>query len=235
MDTRSERRNLFMLTLLLALTIGGYAYAPRSAFAHGGVKLEQDECVVKVGPVKVHFIGYQRKGEPEEFCDDIPRTGPTVIALSALESARLPDSYMVQNQAPTAEPAAPTVDLRELAIGVRIVKNLGEEKEKADLGATTEFYAPPKIHRNATMTFEHDFKEAGNYVAIITVADRDGREWSSRFPFEVGVFSLWNTIEYILYAIGFFALSAGLWLVAWKRRKGPAEPAADGAALHQAE
>lgn len=223
MDTRSMRRSLFVLVLATASAMTS------SAFAHGGVKLEQDECVATVGPVKVHFIGYQRKGEPEEFCDDIVRTGPTVIALTAVESGRLPDSYMAQNQASNAAPPAPAVDVRDIAIGVRIVKDVGEAGDSA---AATEFYAPPKIHRNATMTFEHDFKEAGNYVAIITVADRDGHEWSSRFPFRVGVLSLWNMIEYVLYGIGFLALSAGLWLIAWRRP--PTEPGADGA-LHHAE
>lgn len=205
-------RITFTLTLMWA------AATASSAFAHGGVKLEQDTCVVTVGPVTVHFIGYQRKGEPEEFCNDIAQTGPTVIALSAMESGRLPDSYIVQNQTPAAAPTTPAVDLREIAIGVRIVKAVGEEKEKADVGAATEFYAPPKIYRNATLTFEHDFKDAGTYVAIITVADSKGNEWSSRFPFTVGVFSLWNTLEYILYAIGFVSLSVLLWLVAWRRR-----------------
>ncbi len=223
MDTRSSRRSLFMLTFLLASAMA------ENAFAHGGVKLEQDECVTTVGPVKVHFIGYQRKGEPEEFCDDIAQTGPTVIALTAIELGRQPDSYMAQNQAPSSAPPAPAVDVRDIAIGVRIVKEGGEG---ADIEAATQFYAPPKTQRNATMTFEHDFKEAGNYVAIITVADRDGHEWSSRFPFRVGVLSLWNTIEYVLYGIGFLGLSAGLWLIAWRRR--PTEPA-HGAALHQAE
>ncbi|ATQ66681.1 hypothetical protein CQW49_01285 [Methylosinus trichosporium OB3b] len=219
MDTRSSRRRIFLLAFLSGIATAGYA------FAHDGVKLEQDTCVLKVGPVKVHFIGYQNKGEPQEFCDDIARTGPTVIALSAMELDRLPDSYIVQNQAPAAPSAAPSVDLREIAIGVRIVKDVGE---------ATEFYAPPKIYRNATMTFEHDFREAGKYAAIITVADRDGQEWSGRFPFTVGVFSVWNSIEYILYAIGFVALSAGLWRIAW-RGKRPAKPEDPVTIFHQAE
>lgn len=225
MELGAWKRNVFALTLMSAIAMAN------SAFAHGGVKLEQDECVVRLGPITVHFIGYQRKGEPEEFCNDIPQTGPTVIALSAMESGRLPDSYIVQNQAPAAAPVTPAVDLREIAIGVRIVKDVGAEKEKADIGAATEFYAPPKIHRNSTMTFEHDFKDAGSYVAIVTVADGKGNEWSSRFPFTVGVFSLWNTIEYILYAVAFASLSIGLWLVAWRRK--PQTGATDIAAIAQ--
>jgi hypothetical protein len=205
-----------------------------NAFAHDGVKLEQDTCVVTVGPVKVHFIGYQRKGEPQEFCDDIAKTGPTVIALSAIEADRLPDNYIVQNQAPTAAPAGSGVDLREIAIGVRIVKDVGEAKENADIGAVTAFYAPPKIYRNTTMTFEHDFQEAGKYVAIITVADRDGHEWSSRFPFTVGVFSLWNMLDYILYGVGFVGLIGVLWALAWRRGRKLEHAEAHGV-LHQAE
>jgi hypothetical protein len=227
MDTRSTRRGLFAFAFACVMSATG------SAVAHDGVKLEQDTCVVKVGPVKVHFIGYQRTGEPQEFCQDIAQTGPTVIALSALED-RLPDNYIVQNQAPAAAPASPSVDLREIAIGVRIVEDVGEEKEKADIGAVTTYYAPPKLHRNATMTFEHDFRKAGHYVAIITVADRDGQEWSARFPFAVGLFSLWNMLDYVLYVFGFVSLCAFLWYVLG-RRAGPTEAEHASAAFHQAE
>lgn len=227
MDTRSSRRGIFAFAFACVMAVAG------SAFAHDGVKLEQDTCVVKVGPVKVHFIGYQRTGEPQEFCQDIAQTGPTVIALSALED-RLPDNYIVQNQASPAAPASPSVDLREIAIGVRIVEDVGEEKEKANIGAVTTYYAPPKTHRNATMTFEHDFRKAGHYVAIITVADRDGHEWSARFPFAVGLFSLWNMLDYVLYVIGFVSLCAFLWYVLGRRAK-PTEAEHASAAFHQAE
>ena len=81
--------------------------APYNAYAHGGVKLEQDECVLKIGPNTMHFIGYQRTGEEQEFCEDIAKTGPTIIALTAVSP-----------------------DLRDMAIGIRVVKDVGEEEEK---------------------------------------------------------------------------------------------------------
>jgi hypothetical protein len=162
--------------------------ATTGAFAHGGVKLEQDTCVLKIGPSTMHFIGYQREGEEEEFCEDIARTGPTVIALSAISP-----------------------DLRDMAIGVRVVKDVGEEKEKQNLDAVTVAYYPPKVYPNGIMTFEHNFKDAGRYVGIVTVADDLGNQWVSRFPFTVGVFTFMAYLDYILYAVAFTALCGFLW------------------------
>ncbi|PWB82496.1 MAG: hypothetical protein C3F11_11660 [Methylocystaceae bacterium] len=177
------------MTLLSAMALAS------SAFAHGGVKLEQDECVLKIGPNTMHFIGYQRKGEEQEFCEDIAYTGPTVIALTAVQS-----------------------DLRDMAIGIRVVKDVGEEKEKADIDAVTEAYLPPKVYRNGILTFEHDFKTAGRYVGIVTVSDDQGQQWVSRFPFSVGLYTFGGMLEYILYAVAFVSLSAGLWLVCRPRK-----------------
>jgi len=162
--------------------------APSAAFAHGGVMLEQDECVLRIGPSTMHFIGYQRSGEEAEFCEDIANTGPTVIALTAVSP-----------------------DLRDMAIGIRVVKDVGEQKEKANLDAITVAYLEPKVYRNGTMTFEHDFKDAGRYVGIVTVRDDLGNEWVSRFPFSVGLYTFWGMIEYILYGVGFFSLVAFMW------------------------
>jgi len=191
---------------LLALGVAILAGAANPASAHGGVKLEQDECVLKIGPNTMHFIGYQRTGEEQEFCEDIAHTGPTVIALTAVSP-----------------------DLRDMAIGVRIVKDVGqkdasqkdvgEEQEKANLEAATEFYLPPKVYRNGTMTFEHDFKKAGYYVGIVTVSDDQGNQWVSRFPFTVGIYTFMGMIEYILYAVGVTSLSAFLWYMYWRRQQ----------------
>jgi len=181
------KRGVFAAALGL---IAAFGLAPSSALAHGGVKLEQDECVLHIGQSTMHFIGYQRSGEEQEFCEDIAKTGPTVIALEAVSE-----------------------DLRDMAIGVRVIKDVGgEANEKGDLTAATVFKMEPKVYRNGIMTFEHDFKDAGHYVGIVTVRDDLGNEWVSRFPFTVGLYTFWGMIEYILYGVGFFSLIGVMWL-----------------------
>jgi len=188
---------VFAICLVTAFTM------PESAIAHGGVKLEQDECVFKIGPNTMHFVGYQRVGEEQEFCEDIAQTGPTVIGLTAVSP-----------------------DLRDMAVGVRVIKDVGEAKEKADINAVTVFYRSPKVYQNGSMTFEHDFKEPGRYVGIVTVSDDLGNSWVSRFPFTVGLFSVMGAIEYILYGIAFIALCGFLWFMLLQRgRRAATTPA----------
>lgn len=167
----------------------GVSLLPTGAAAHGGVKLEQDECVMQLGPNTLHFIGYQRSGEEQEFCQDIAQTGPTVIALSAVSP-----------------------ELRDMAIGVRIVKDVGEANEKANLDAITIVNMEPKVYRNGILTLEHDFRDAGHYVALVTVRDDLGNEWVTRFPFGVGLYTFWGMLEYILYGVGFVSLIGAMWL-----------------------
>ncbi|BDV34269.1 hypothetical protein [Methylocystis iwaonis] len=165
--------------------IGALGIASTGALAHGGVKLEQDECVFKIGPSNMHFIAYQRTGEEEEFCEAVAKTGPTVIALEAVSD-----------------------ELRDMAMGVRIVKSEGDATEASNAAAATVFKLEPKIYRNGIMTFEHNFKDAGHYVAIVTVRDDLGNEFVSQFPFSVGLYTFWGLIEYILYGVGFVSLVA---------------------------
>ncbi len=181
---------------VFAICLGAAFIMPESAIAHGGVKLEQDECVLKIGPNTMHFVGYQRTGEEQEFCEDIAQTGPTVIGLTAVSP-----------------------DLRDMAIGVRVIKDVGKEKEKADIDAATVFYRTPKVYQNGSMTFEHDFKEPGRYIGIVTVSDELGNSWVSRFPFTVGLLTVMGMIEYILYGVAFVALCGFLWFMLSQRAK----------------
>ncbi len=182
-------RGLFKRGLCAAAfgLVAAFGLAPSNALAHGSVKLEQDECVFKIGPTSMHFIAYQRTGEEEEFCEVIAQTGPTVIALQAV-----------------------TDELRDMAMGVRIIKDQGGEAD--DLAAATVLKLEPKIYRNGIMTFEYDFKDAGRYVALVTVRDDLGNEFVSRFPFSVGLYTFWGMIEYILYGVGFVSLVTIMWL-----------------------
>ena len=51
------------------------------AFAHGGVSVQGNKCIMKIGPDTMYFTGYQPQSSREEFCDDIPNAGQMVVAL----------------------------------------------------------------------------------------------------------------------------------------------------------
>ncbi|MDZ7685760.1 MAG: hypothetical protein U5O39_12760 [Gammaproteobacteria bacterium] len=49
-----------------------------AATAHGGVVLEDDMCVIKIGFLKAHFTLYQPAARGnEEFCGEVPVSGGT--------------------------------------------------------------------------------------------------------------------------------------------------------------
>jgi hypothetical protein len=180
--------------------VAAFGLTPSAALAHNAVKLEQDECVFKIGPSTMHFIAYQRTGEEQEFCQDIAQTGPTVIALQAVSP-----------------------DMRDMAIGARIVKDTGDAKKNLEGAALASW--EPKVYRNGIMTFEHNFANAGRYAVVVTVRDDLGNEFVSQFPFEAGLYTFWGMIEYILYGVGFVSLIGVMWLTLRAR----ARRAIDGA------
>ena len=47
--------------LLLQLTLVYLMVGRQDATAHGGVSMEDDLCVIKIGFLKAHFTGYQPK------------------------------------------------------------------------------------------------------------------------------------------------------------------------------
>src|SRR5664279_921157 len=56
-----------------------------SAYAHGGVGMQDNRCVLRIGPDLMFFTGYQPQNSREEFCDDVPNIGQTVVALDMQE------------------------------------------------------------------------------------------------------------------------------------------------------
>ena len=95
--------------------------------AHGGLSMEKDFCKLRLGPYAMHFTGYQPEVTgANEFCEDIPRVGHTVVALDALD-----------------EP------LRDLPIEVRIIRDTGDE---SNLGTITVFHPVSYTHLRAHET-----------------------------------------------------------------------------------
>ena len=58
--------------------------------AHGGLALADDMCILTVGPYTIHFTGYQPLTQEEEFCEDIPEKGKTIVALDYINDELRP-------------------------------------------------------------------------------------------------------------------------------------------------
>ncbi|HXW71184.1 MAG TPA: hypothetical protein VEK34_07085 [Methylocella sp.] len=151
--------------------------APSVAYAHGGVGMVDNRCVLRIGPDKMFFTGYQPQNSREEFCDDIPNTGQTVVALDMQDT-----------------------ELRSMLTEIRIIKDDGthtringlpvltddELASKELIDPVTISYLPARKYPTGTLTFEHTFPENGKFIGIVTVENDHGQKYISQFPFAVG-------------------------------------------------
>lgn len=148
------------VAVLIAATLG----AAGSAYAHGGVSIDQGQCIMKIGPDTMSFTGYQPNKSRDQFCDDIPDVGPTIIVLDAQQD-----------------------ELRDMALEIRILRNVGQKSDDENMEANTEYYVPPKVYKTGTLNFEYTFANKGNYIGLVKARTTDGsKEYVSRFPFAVG-------------------------------------------------
>lgn len=154
------------------------------AAAHGRLGAAEGRCRLYIGPDIMNFTGYLPDASKSEFCEDIPATGHTIIALDAEQN-----------------------ELRDMPVEICIVKDIGgEDKENADLDAVTVAYRGPRLYPTGTINFEHVFNDPGYFVGIVTVTGEHGERWVSRFPFSVGK-SFFRTLPYyILMASAVLAL-----------------------------
>jgi hypothetical protein len=178
---------LRLVTLCLA-AMAALASAP--AVAHGALRAAENACVLRIGPDLLYFAGYQPALSRRKFCEDIPTTGDTIFALD----------YAQQ-------------ELREMTADFRIIRDTSEEDEAKKLDKITVAYLPPKVYPNGTINFEHDFKETGDFVGIVTLVGPHGEHWVSRFPFSVGRLYPPQTPYYLIA----FAVVAGAALLLWGR------------------
>jgi len=179
--------------LLLTLSLSFTAQVQ----AHGGLSLADDICKLTIGPFTMHFTGYQPESTQEkEFCEDIPATGRTVVALDYIEEA-----------------------LRPLPTEVRIIRDTGAQAgAEGNLDAITILHIPAKVYPNGSINFEYDFMQPGKFVGLVTVRDKE--EYVSRFPFSVGEPK--GTSPYLIVAIAALIGAAAVFFLRGRQKSTPA-------------
>jgi hypothetical protein len=185
-DGMSKLLYAIFLTTITALS--GSA-AESEARAHGAMQRQRSACLLKVGPDFMYFSGYQPEASRNRFCEDIPATGDTIFVLDYGQD-----------------------EMRGMSTDFRIIRDIGEPAEPAQLEKATVAYLPPKVYPAGTLNFEHVFKEPGEFVGIVTVDGPNGEHWVSRFPFTVGGRPLSARMPYFLIAAaGVLALTIYFW------------------------
>jgi hypothetical protein len=191
-----------MITRGLAAWLLATALLTSAAYAHGGVGMVDNRCVLRIGKDIMFFTGYQPQNSRGEFCDDIPTPGLTVVALDMQET-----------------------ELRDMLTEIRIIRDDGthtsmnglpvlstdELASKEVLDPVTINYMPPKKYPTGTLTFQHTFPENGKFIGIVTVTNDHGQTFVSQFPFAVGQPIGKSLALYGLLAAGGLAAIYGLW------------------------
>ena len=155
--------------VLLALLL-----APHYAWGHGGVVLEEDQCVLKMGFLLAHFTVYQPQDRgSEEFCEDVPEIGDSVFVLDYMHDfmKEMPVDFRIITDATELGTFANWDDVRALG----------------DLTASTVFYQPPQQRADGVLTASHRFDRAGGYIGIVTASHpTQEKTYNAVFFFRVG-------------------------------------------------
>jgi hypothetical protein len=161
--------NLTKALILLVLLAGS-----TTCYSHGGVSIQDDVCIIKIGRYKAHFTGYlPQERATQEFCEDIPAVSESVFVLDFMND-----------------------ELRSLDVDFRIIRdvnNLGVNATVSDLGGkeairqATVYYSDPKIHANGVFTTRYRFNNGGGYIGIVNATNPlSGKTHQAIFPFSVG-------------------------------------------------
>lgn len=134
------------------------------AQAHGGVSIDQGQCIMKIGPDTMTFTGYQPQKSRDQFCDDIPDIGQTIIVLDAQQD-----------------------ELRDMTLEIWIFRNVDQKNDEENLEQNTQVYVPPKKYKTGTLNFDYNFPTKGKFIGLVKAQNDDGSKvYTSRFPFSVG-------------------------------------------------
>ena len=162
-------RNISLQLTLVVLMTGCQA-----VIAHGGVGMEDDVCVIKIGFLKAHFTVYQPKTYgSQEFCEDIPEVANSVFVIDYLHDF-----------------------LKEMQVDFRIINDVNDFGVFANwddvtglknIEQDTVFYLPSVKRSDGGLTVNYDFQQAGGYIGIVTAVHPDKEKtYHAVFYFQVG-------------------------------------------------
>jgi hypothetical protein len=184
------------MKLLTALSVFVLmSFLPLRVLAHGGVSIEDDNCILKIAGMRAHFTGYQPElRATQEFCEDIPELGRAIIVIDFI-----------------------TPTLREQSVEFRVlrdVKNLKSAGRYEDLGsakdidAATVLKMPASVYSRGTITFDQVFQTPGWYIGYLTAIDnKTGKVMHSVFPFRVGVRHYGRYVGAAFFSLGLAGLA----------------------------
>jgi hypothetical protein len=159
---------------LLQLTVGCLILWHQNVGAHGGVGMEDDMCVLKIGFLTAHFTGYQPlTNGTKEFCEDIPEVGSSIFVIDYMHDF-----------------------LKEMLVDFRIIRdvnkfgvfaNWDDISSLEDIEKDTVFYLPALKQPAGVLKAKYDFKEAGGYIGIVTAIHPEKKKnYHAVFYFQVG-------------------------------------------------
>lgn len=194
----------------MRLVLIGFGYLlPLMAHGHGGVVLENDLCLIKVGFYEAHFTIFQplTRGH-EQYCEDIPDLGESVFVLEYLHDG-----------------------LEQMAVDLRIIRNttglgqfagVDDVEAIGDLDEITVFYHPPATDPDSFATL-HTFTEQGEFIGIANAISVEGEVYTAIFPFEVNVGGFGDTAVLGILIVGVVLMFAvfGNNLIGGRRTKEP--------------
>ncbi|ARN82689.1 hypothetical protein [Methylocystis bryophila] len=173
----------WILTALLSLAI-----AAPEARARGALTLNQDVCLLYIGPDYAYFSAYDPHKPKKRYCEEAPRTGVTVFAIDFAQS-----------------------EMREMKVAFRVLRNIGETTDPAAIEAATLARTEPRVYPTGSLSLAYDFKEPGDYAGLVTVDGPNGEQWVAYFPFAVAQPYRARLPYYLLGVAGLLAIFVIFW------------------------
>ncbi|MFO1125361.1 MAG: hypothetical protein U1E25_08855 [Methylocystis sp.] len=177
------------------LMLAALAAWATASTAQAQIKAEHPRyCVMSVGPTQMMFSAFQENQTDEIFCRHVPTLGLTMIILDARQ-----------------------VELRDMNIEIRVLRNVGQADWRDNLDANTVAVLPPKkyLADKGTASFTHNFSKDGNYIALVRATSDDGaKEYIGQYDFSVGDTAGWYAVFGLASLVG-----AGCMLAVWRRKR----------------